>query len=67
MPAQHECYNCGRLVNECSEIETVDYDLWGDPTPVWVCPQCYGVGASTVEPAQPTLGFPDEVAPEDAV
>jgi hypothetical protein len=66
MPAKRECYNCGRPVSKRSAIETVDYDLWGDPMPVWLCRQCYGAGTSTVEPAQPTLGFPDEFTAENA-
>jgi hypothetical protein len=66
MPAKRECYNCGRTVNGRSAIETVDYDLWGDPMSVWLCRECYGAGVSTVQPAQPALGFPDERPTEDA-
>jgi hypothetical protein len=62
MPAKRECHNCGRLVNGSSGIETVDYDLWGEPMRVWVCRDCYGAGESTVQPAQPALGFPDKPA-----
>ena len=64
MPAKHECYTCGRTVAGRSAIESVDYDLWGDPMPVWVCPECYGAAAPTVEPAQPTLHFPEEASAE---
>jgi hypothetical protein len=66
MPAKHECHNCGRLVSECSAIETVEYDLWGDPMPVWACRECYGAVAPTAEPGQPTLDFPNQRADKNA-
>jgi hypothetical protein len=66
MSAKHVCYVCGRTVNGRLAIETVDYDLWGDLVPVWVCSDCYGAGAPVIQPAQPPLGFPDQPAAQDA-
>jgi len=66
MQPRRECYNCGRTVTNRSAIETVDSDLWGDPIPVRVCPECYGDGAPPVQPAQPPLGYPNEPTVEAA-
>jgi len=66
MPAKHECHNCGRTVSGVSAIETVDYDLCGDPMDVWLCRECYGASVPPVDPGQPALGFADKHAAPDA-